>query len=211
MTGECHFLSTEETMRQRTFSPLLAASWVNVGTCSNVATADSVWYVWNDQHQSAASTSNATAGGYIQAIWNQWNNNYNDYYAGQAHQQALQAQQSGAQQSGLGSAAYYEAELAYRLTELAARQAAQDAATERARLLLLDSLNERQAEDFKRTKTFIVHSKDGERVYQVGYGTAGNVRELKNGIAVAKYCIHPEGGHAGAGCDAGTKIATRDR
>lgn len=70
-------------------------------------------------------------------------------------------------------------------------KAAREAAEKCARELLLSVLSEEQRKEYERDKAFHVEAKDGTR-YRLKHGWAGNVEELNElGIAIARYCIHP--------------------
>jgi hypothetical protein len=66
-------------------------------------------------------------------------------------------------------------------------------AEDRARVLLLATLDAEQAKMFVAERSFVVHSQDRKRRYLVKYGVQGNVELLNDaGQSVAKFCIHPE-------------------
>lgn len=178
-------------------------NWVGMDTASSTQTQtltnDDAWVCWNEAYVSAA-TSN---------IWTAWNVQY------QQQQQATQVvinqaataisglglggassqNQYGvyAQQAGLGNRrAAIEGQIAATRERALAYEAKRVECVERATLLLCENLTPAQAEEFRRTRAFTVHSKDGGRVYLVTYGTAGNVFELKAGKRQTKFCIHPD-------------------
>lgn len=72
-----------------------------------------------------------------------------------------------------------------------ATRIARELASSKARSLLLENLDPDQRTSFERGSTFEVLSRDGKRIYQVRYGTAGNVFLMKNGRPVKRFCIHP--------------------
>ena len=56
-----------------------------------------------------------------------------------------------------------------------------------------ENLDDEQRKLFKLGRHFMVHSRDAKRRYKIEYGTAGNVKLLReDGKAVASFCIHPE-------------------
>lgn len=145
--------------------------WTTV-TCSD--NQDDTWRIWCD-----ASAATATD------TWVTWNVDYlvaANQQAGIAHNAAVGM--------GYGAGANNAAGEWRAVCEQEERQQRQEA-EKRARELLLASLDESQAEEFKLNRRFVVHSKDGVRTYLVTWGTAGNIYELENGQRMAKYCIHP--------------------
>lgn len=69
-------------------------------------------------------------------------------------------------------------------------------AVERARALLLSNLDPVQRAEYEDTGQFHVHvqTKDGEHVYRISDGQAGNVARVEGTRITCRYCIHPYGG-----------------
>lgn len=176
-------------------------------TCSTAAMTNE-WVLWNQDYQTATTTT----------VWTDWNTQYiNCQLLGSSQRQAaatqgantaaaynLQAAQNqymnmrldGLQAAGLGGGPPMTARESAVQNEYQQRLAVvaklQVEALQRATELLVATLSPQQAAEFKSTQAFTVHSKTGDRIYRVTYGTAGNVYELsKEGRKVAKYCIHP--------------------
>lgn len=74
-------------------------------------------------------------------------------------------------------------------------------ASRKAEELLLETLNAAQQEEYKKERSFTVHTADGKRTYKITYGTAGNVILLeakepvnsKHGYPIrtgAQFCMH---------------------
>ena len=93
-----------------------------------------------------------------------------------------------------------QAEAVRREQEIAARQAEvrkeadakRAAAEERAKKLLITQLDERQAEQFHKTKTIDVISRHSRRTYRLRYAWAGNVDVISpEGKVIERMCIHP--------------------
>lgn len=166
-------------------------------------TSNSAWVIWNDQWY-----ANQTA-----TVWTNWN----AQLMGCSNQNAATQQYANQQAAGLGQGLgsmganqqlynqqaaravtpdEYAAILARdteRQAQLAAEAERRKQATERARQLLVAMLDREQQEEFAKNRSFIVHTKDRQRRYQVTYGTAGNVLLLNPaGQTIAKFCIHPE-------------------
>jgi hypothetical protein len=132
-----------------------------------------VWNAWNSAYTTTGCCVTVSYGTNAQA-WGAWNQNYQYVYVGNAPA-TTPAEQAEAQR------------IAKEINERR-RQA-----KEKATLLLMENLDSNQREQFQKAKTFIVHSRDGQRRYQIEYGIAGNVKLLReDGKPVTKFCIHPE-------------------
>lgn len=58
-----------------------------------------------------------------------------------------------------------------------------------AEILLLENLNEKQREEYKRLKSFKVIVKD--KIYRIKRGRVGNIELIDDAGIVARYCVHP--------------------
>jgi hypothetical protein len=77
------------------------------------------------------------------------------------------------------------------LEELARERKRADEAEARAEKLLLESLNAKQTEEYKKDKSFVVHSRSGMR-YRIRHGRVANVDVVcKEGKILHKLCAHP--------------------
>jgi hypothetical protein len=85
-----------------------------------------------------------------------------------------------------------QTEIAEQERKIKEEQEARAAAKQRAKVLLMEHLDEEQKKSLEKDRKFIVHSCDKKRVYVIKHGRAGNIELLNDeGIAVAKFCIHP--------------------
>ncbi len=91
-------------------------------------------------------------------------------------------------------------EAVHRQQEMFARQAEiqkeadakRAVAEERAKKLLITQLDERQAEQFHKTKTIDVISRHSRRTYRLRYAWTGNVDVISpEGKVIERMCIHP--------------------
>lgn len=135
-------------------------------------TTTTIWANWNDQQAYTCSASSSELVHYTISTdsgWAAWNDTY-------------------CNTQGQLIEAYHPAPV--RVPSSNRQQRA-----ERAEALLLENLDKEQAEQYRTSRTFKVHSKRWpDRVYTVRYGRAGNVesREPHQKGVYFRYCIHPD-------------------
>ncbi len=153
-------------------------TWTNTTTGATTPTSD-VWYTWQDQPTSmiAGTCDGTTWNGWVQGnVIIQQQRELTKEEIRHLEEQRLEQQ---------------------RLAEVARQQAEEEAkqrklAEEKALQLLLENLEENQAEIFKKTGAIPVVARSGRR-YSIRKGTSGNVDELDGQTAKAKarLCFHP--------------------
>lgn len=139
----------------------------------------STWARWVSINTSSTATTSTDT------VWYRWANDssYAPPVVAVAYRAVAQTDEQ------LAAAARRREEARARAEEEAERQAAAKA---RAETLLLEHLDEEQRGEWQRERAFRVISKDGERVYRIRDGWAGNVELLNaEGVALRRYCIHP--------------------
>jgi hypothetical protein len=144
------------------------ADWVtsaSATTCTVQSSTGDVWTGWLN-----CTTSSTTSTAYD---WTAWN----------APLQLTQAQKDA-----------QKAERLKREEDAKKRAEERVAARERAKRLLLESLDEEQKKQYAKDKFFYVLSEKGDRRYRIKQGSHGNV-ELVNpeGRVVHRYCAAPTG------------------
>lgn len=159
-------------------------NWNDTSTCS-ICGATDTWRLWIDNSTATTfSTSND--------IWDAWVSyeetttggvTYKLYYqqpqeTAEVRQQRIEQEQ----QRERERQAAYAAELKQR-----------EEAVAKAERLLMESLREKQLEEYQEFKRFTVISKDGKRTYRVNKGRIRNVQLIDQGGKVLRtYCGHPQ-------------------
>ncbi len=154
-------------------------TWTNNTASTATATSD-VWYTWQDQPTTmGAGTCDGTP------VWNGW---VQGTIIVQQQRELTKEEIKRLEEQRLEQ---------QRLAEVARKQAEEDAkqrkiAEEKALQLLLENLEENQAEIFKKTGAIPVVARSGRR-YSIRKGTSGNVDELDGQTekAKARLCFHP--------------------
>ncbi len=159
-------------------------------TSSGQMLYSNVWPSWN------ATYDVTTPGGFTtNAVWTNWGNAYISGLGAQT--QALGNQQAPA--IIIRTEPSEQERIMLEQLERDQRERAEkiEAARVRAEALLLDHLDSDQIAEFRRSRCFIVQSRDGVRRYRIDYGKQGNVKLLgelpfHKDRAVATFCIHPD-------------------
>lgn len=157
---------------------------------TSTATIHLVWSSWTETANTAATTLTNLK------LWPTWVAAWKDAVAPAIITNRAQAVTARVDTRTLEQVAADEARHAARLeAELAARarrHVEQEAASERARALLLTMLDAHQREQLQRDRFFEVVSLHSRRRYRIREGTHGNVRLLDaQGREVTRYCGQP--------------------
>lgn len=143
-------------------------------TCSCSRTYnDTVWTYWSTG-TSTTTVTISSATNYNDIVWGHWNST--GTVADQVTTLKLRA-----------------SEIAAREERLRIRREEEAAAKAKAEQLLLEHLDENQKEEYRNVRAFKVVSADGQRVYKIREGWAGNVDLVSpEGKVLKRYCIHPD-------------------
>lgn len=157
--------------------PVTYTTTTNI-TTTNITTTDP-WMCWNADYQINCQTVSGSITYTAPIIWADWNNAYGESIV--IDEKAI--------------AAYNEQiRLEFEKRQKAQRETEERraAAQKKAEELLLENLDAEQRKEFATNKRFTVHVRGKEdKHYLIEYGYAGNVKLLREGKAVAKFCIHP--------------------
>jgi hypothetical protein len=173
------------------------------------------WYTWCDHGGTSASTALTTAAN-INGVWTSWTTSGTTNLTtacSTVNTIWLTWTEAGTTSSGITSnvapgryvdartpdqraadEARYAQQLEQETRRLADANAKHQAASERARTLLLSMLEVHQREQLQRDKFFEVIARHSKRRYRIRQGTHGNVRLLDaQGREVTRYCGQPSG------------------
>lgn len=152
-------------------------TWLSDQVATNIGISYE-WSAWNMESTGSAITTCSAITNCSSIVWPGWNEEYCVSHA---------TSQEVADQLAL------DAVDQERINEANKRRIEEQAvAKSRAEALLVSNLDVEQAESFRKSRLFVVHSRDKKRRYRIEHGMAGNVKLLSpDGRVVASFCIHP--------------------
>jgi hypothetical protein len=168
---------TSSTFTTSSASTSIYSDWCQQGTCDS--STGRIWVSWTQGTQGTTTTGADT--------WYYWNPQQQQEY--QQHQPYPYVETKEERRKREEAAKKRQDEERIRMEEVAKQQ---KAAEEKALQLLLENLEENQAEIFKQTGAIPVVAKSGRR-YSIRKGTSGNVDELvdQSDVKKARLCFHP--------------------
>ncbi len=168
-----------------------SAQSVFVVTAQQTASTDVVLGAWEQLYTNSPAVT-ITISNNEDSAWLAWNDELlRQYVSGEGNQvspEELQRRHEWAERERIAAAEMVRANI-----ERIRAQEKRKAASARARAELRHWLDADQWKTFEKQNHFIVHSRDGERIYRVEYGRQGNVKLISpQGKELASFCIHPD-------------------